>query len=139
MRLLKIEKPLSKIIYDYIQELYHYVILEGAELPSVRVWDAKQFKEVTGISTWGAYDFRENILQFIGPSGQESPEEAPYYSGHPERFTVAHEIEHWAQAQRVGSKKYAKQLQELKTYLEYEKSADEVSLANAHKLKWLWK
>ncbi len=57
-----------------------------------------------------------------------------YFRNRPIETAVAHELEHWAQAQRAGPDVYLEQLQSVRTFLEYEKSADEVALGNAHKL-----
>lgn len=130
MRLLDIEEPLKKAISSYIKEVYPYT---KDELPDVRVLDEEQFKKESRILTWGIYDVTRNTVFFIGPTIAQR--ESPYYKGRPYRFTVAHEIEHWAQCERVGAKKYIEQLQDPKVYLQYEKSADEVALANIRKLE----
>jgi len=130
LRLLDIEKPLKEAISSYITEVYPYT--KGS--PDVRVLDEEEFERENLITTWGIYDVTRNVIFFIGPAITQR--ESLYYKGRPYRFTIAHEIEHWAQCQRVGTKKYIEQLQDPKVYLQYEKSADEVALANAPKLKW---
>jgi len=57
-----------------------------------------------------------------------------YFRNEPAEITIAHELEHWAQAQRVGPALYLEQLQSEKAFREFEESADATSRINAHKL-----
>ena len=139
MRLLAKETPLEKAILSYIREVYPDI---RGELPDTRVLDDEQlWKEIPGIKVWAFYDVTRNTLYFIGgPSPAtvaREPRIEPYYSGIPSRYSVAHEVEHWAQAQRVGPEQYMKQLENHEIYLEYERAADEIGLANAPRLKWI--
>jgi len=138
LRLLDKEIPLKKAILSYIREVYPDI---KGELPDTRVLDDEQFwKEIPGLKVWAFYDVTGNILYFIGGPSPDTIAREPgvelYYSGIPDRYSVAHEVEHWAQAQRVGPEQYMKQLEDRDVYLEYESAADEVALANAPKLKF---
>jgi len=120
LRLLDIEEPLRKSIANYIGGVYRYI---EAEPPKIEVLDDEQFA-------------KKCILLFLPPSAYDVRKNVIYFRGRPTPKCVAHEIEHWAQAQRVGAERYLKQGRDRRIYLEYEKSADEVALANAPKLKW---
>jgi len=139
LRLLDKETPLKKAILSYIREVYPDI--EG-ELPDVRVLDDEQlWKEIPGLKVWAFYDVTRNTLYFIGGPSPDTIAREPgielYYMGIPSRYSVAHEVEHWAQAQRVGPEQYMKQVETREGYLEYERAADEIALANATRLKWL--
>jgi len=62
------------------------------------------------------------------------PNNTMYFRNRPTETAVAHEVEHWAQAQMVGPKVIIEQMQSEKTFREYEKSADDAASTNAHKL-----
>jgi len=62
------------------------------------------------------------------------PTNTLYFRNSPIETAVAHELEHWAQVQRAGADVYIERLQLEINFREYEKSADDVALTNAHKL-----
>ncbi|MBA7605568.1 hypothetical protein ES703_12701 [subsurface metagenome] len=139
MRLLAKEVPLKEAILSYIKDVYPDI---KGELPDVRVLDDEQlWKEIPGLRVWAFYDVTRNTLYFIGGPSPATIAREPgieiFYRGIPARYTVAHEVEHWAQAQRVGPELYMKQVETEEGYLEYERAADEMGLANAPRLKWL--
>lgn len=116
------ERALTQAISAYMIEVYPY----EQERPKVAVFDTKQFQEKTGSRYFsGTYLIQEDLIAFRYEG-----------RGTPLPSTVAHEIEHWQQARRVGLGRYLEQLQDIKTYLAYERSANEVSLHNAPRLKW---
>jgi len=138
LRLLDKETPLKKAILSYIREVYPDI--KGG-LPDTRVLDDEQlWKEIPGLKVWAFYDVTRNTLYFIGGPSPDTIAREPgverYYIGIPTRYSVAHEVEHWAQAQRVGPEQYMKEVENREVYLEYERAADEVALANAPKLKF---
>ncbi len=138
MRLLDKEAPLKKAILSYIREVYPDI---KGELPDTRVLDDEQlWKEIPGLKVWAFYDITRNTLYFIGGPSPNTIAREPgielYYTGIPARYSVAHEVEHWAQAQRIGPERYIKLLENREIYLKYERVADEVALANAPRLKW---
>lgn len=101
-----------------------YPYLQDKPYPVVICLDDAQFKVALKVrdrktTPKAAYNIPDNTL---------------YFRNRPVETAVAHELEHWAQAQRAGSDVYIEQLQSVKTFLEYERSADEVALGNAHKL-----
>lgn len=126
MRLMAVETPLRLAVHHYIKEVYSYVFYvfpERAE-PDVRVYDSREFDKKYGLTTNACYDILQNRLCF---------------RGRPIPRTVAHEVEHWAQVSTYAGGNvytYIDQLRDVKTMLQHEKSADDVSLANAHKLRW---
>jgi len=122
------EKPLKEAILNYIQEVYHYQLLAGAKPPEIQVLNDEQFRKYKVASFAGFYDIEQNLIVLNA--------DLTILSAKPSPKTICHEIEHWGQCQRVGKTKYLEQLKDIKTFLEYEKSADEVALANWHKLKW---
>jgi len=139
LRLLAKEVPLKEAILSYIKDVYPDI---KGELPDVRVLDDEQlWKEIPGLRVWAFYDVTRNTLYFIGGPSPATIAREPgieiFYRGIPARYTVAHEVEHWAQAQRVGPELYMKQVETEEGYLEYERAADEMGLANAPRLKWL--
>jgi len=138
LRLLDKEIPLKEAILTYISEVYPDI---KGELPDTRVLDDEQLsKLIPGLKVWAFYDVPGNILYFIGGPSPDTIAREPgielYYGEIPTRYSVAHEVEHWAQAQRVGPELFMKQAENREVYLEYERAADEVALANAPKLEW---
>lgn len=122
MRLDDLEAKLSPAIGAYIKDVYPS--LQDKPYPEVICLEDKQFKAFlkvrdTATTVKAAYSIPTNVL---------------YFRSRPGETAVAHETEHWAQAQRVGPDVYIEQIQALDTFLKYEKSADDVALANAHKL-----
>ena len=122
MRLGDIELKLSSAIGAYLKEVYPY--LQDKPYPVAICLDDTQFKVALKVrdrktTAKAAYNIPTNIL---------------YFRNTPIEISLAHELEHWAQAQRAGPDVYIEQLQSVRTFLEYEKSADEVALGNAHKL-----
>lgn len=128
MRIAEVENSLKQAITSYIQEVYHYELLEGAKPPRIHVLNDEQFRWQKVGSHTGFYDCEQNLIVLNA--------DPTILSGEPSPKTICHEIEHWGQCQRVGKIKYLEQLKDIKTFLEYEKSADEVALANWHKLEW---
>ena len=92
--------------------------------PAVLCLDDKQFKAALNVrdsktTAQGAYNIHGNAL---------------YFRNRPAETALAHELEHWAQAQRVGPDEYIDQLQSERAFREYEKLADDIASTNAHKL-----
>ena len=128
MRIVEMEKPLERAISSYIREVYHYQLLEGAKPPGIQILNDEQFRKHKVGSFKGFYDCEQNLIVLnAGPT---------ILGAKPSPKTICHEIEHWGQCQIVGKIKYLEQLQDVKTFFEYEMSADAVALANWHKLKW---
>ena len=123
MRLDGLEQKLIPVIEGYIKEVY--TVLQDKPHPVILCYDDHQIKTTLNVrdsrksSVKSAYTILINTL---------------YFRNKPTEFAIAHELEHWAQAQRAGPDVYIEQLQSWRTFLEYEKSADEVALGNAHKL-----
>ncbi|GAH90974.1 unnamed protein product, partial [marine sediment metagenome] len=80
-------------------------------VPSVRLHE-QLWEEIPGLKVWAFYDVTRNTLYFIGGPSPDTIAREPgverYYIGIPTRYSVAHEVEHWAQAQRVGPEQYMK-------------------------------
>lgn len=122
MRLGDIESKLSPAIGAYIEDVYHY--LRGKPYPEVLCLDDAQFKAALKVrdrktEARGAYNIPANKL---------------YFRNRPPEGAVSHELEHWAQAQRVGPDVYIEQLQLVINFLNYEIAADVAATENAHKL-----
>jgi len=123
LRLEGLEQKIIPIIKGYIKEVY--TVLQDKPHPVILCYDDHQFKTTLNVrdskksSIKSAYTVLINTL---------------YFRNKPAEFAIAHELEHWAQAQRVGPDVYLEQLQSERTFREYEKSADDVSLTNAYKL-----
>lgn len=123
MRLEGLEQKLIPVIEGYIKEVY--TVLQDKPHPVILCYDDHQTK-----TTLNVRDSRESSVK----SAYTIPINTIYFRNKPTEFAIAHELEHWAQAQRAGPDVYIEQLQSWKTLLEYEKSAGDVALANAHKL-----
>jgi len=123
LRLEGLEQKLIQVISGYIKEVY--TVLQDKPHPVILCYDDHQFKTTLNVrdsrksSVKSAYTILINTL---------------YFRNKPIDLAIAHELEHWAQAQTAGSDVYIEQLQSERPFLEYEKSADDVALANAHKL-----
>ena len=122
MRQGDIEARLSPAIGVYIKDAYPD--LHDKPYPVVRCLDGDQFKAALKVR-----DGKTTVR-----AAYNIPTNALYFRKRPDERHVAHELEHWAQAQRVGPNVYIEQLQSESTFLEYEKSADDVALTNAPKL-----
>lgn len=122
MRLGDIESTLSSVIEAYLKEIYSY--LRDKPCPAVICLDDAQFKATLKVRD----------RKTIANAAYNIPTNTLYFRSRPIETSVAHELEHWAQAQRAGADVYLEQLQSEETFLEYEKSADEVALGNAFKL-----
>lgn len=122
MRLGDIESKLSLVIEGYMKEVYSY--LQDKPYPVAICLDDTQFKVALKV----------HDRKTIAKAAYNIPTNTLYFRNRPIETSVAHELEHWAQAQRAGPDVYIEQLQLERTFLEYEKSADEVALGNAHKL-----
>ena len=123
MRLEGLEQKLIPVIEGYIKEVY--TVLQDKPHPVILCYDDHQFK-----TTLSVRDSRKSSVK----SASTILINTLYFRNKPTELAIAHELEHWAQAQRVGPDVYMEQLQSERTFLEYEKSADDVALTNAHKL-----
>ena len=123
MRLEGLEQKIIPIIKGYIKEVY--TVLQDKPHPVILCYDDHQFKKTLNVR-----DSKKSSIK----SAYTIPINTLYFRNKPAEFAIAHELEHWAQAQRVGPDVYLEQLQSERTFREYEKSADDVSLTNAYKL-----
>lgn len=138
MRLGDIEKRLKPAILNYIREVYPTT---KGDLPDIHVLDDEQFIRVASephtedflrgplaeywrgffLKAEGCFSATNNILSF---------------HGYPSRNAVAHEIEHWAQAQFLGAEEFERRKTDETARQLLDASADKVASANESKLKW---
>ena len=123
MRLEGLEQKLITVIKGYIKDVY--TVLQFKPHPVILCYDDHQFK-----TTLNLRDSRKSSVK----SAYTTLLNTLYFRNKPTELAIAHELEHWSQAQRAGPDVYIEQLQSEKTYREYEKSAVDAALANAHKL-----
>lgn len=126
MRLGDIESKLLPAIGTYLKDAYPD--LQDKPSPVVICLDDIQFKATLKVRD------RKTIAE----AAYNIPDNALYFRNRPAEKSVAHELEHWAQSQRVGADVYIEQLQSERAFLKYERSADDVALANAHKLTGIY-
>ena len=122
MRLTDIESKLSPVIKAYLKDAYPH--LQDKSYPVVICLDDVQFKATLRVRD------RKTMLR----GAYNIPNNTMYFRNRPTETAVAHEVEHWAQAQMVGPKVIIEQMQSEKTFREYEKSADDAASTNVHKL-----
>lgn len=123
MRLEDLEQKLIPVIESYIKEVY--IVLQDKPKPVILCYDDHQFKTTLKIR-----DSRKPTIK----AAYTIPINTLYFRNMPAKQAVAHELEHWAQAQRVGPDVYIEQLQSERTFREYEGSADYMAFMNADKL-----
>jgi len=123
LRLEGLEQKLIPVIEGYIKEVY--TVLQDKPHPVILCYEDHQFKTTLNVRDSRKSSVKSAYIMLINTL---------YFRNKPTEFAIAHELEHWAQAQRAGPDVYIDQLQSERTFLEYEKSADEAALENAHKL-----
>jgi len=122
VRLDDIEAKLSPAIGEYIKDVYHS--LRDKPYPGVLCLDEVQFKATLKVrdrktTPEAAYNIPNNTL---------------YFRNRPTEDGVAHELEHWAQAVKMGPDAFIEWLQSEKNFREIEQASREAALANRHKL-----
>ena len=123
MRLEGLEQKLITVIKGYIKEVY--AALQDKPHPVILCYDDYQFK-----TTLNVRDSRKSSVK----SAYTIPINTLYFRNKPTELALSHELEHWAQAQTLGPDVYIEQLQEERTFQEFEKSAEDVAFTYAHKL-----
>lgn len=123
MRLHDVEQEITPTLEEYIHEVY--ARHEGKPPPTVIVLDDAQFKK--------AFKTRDTKMgKKLG--GYTIPTNTLYFRNRPGPLAVAHELEHWSQAQTVGPETYIEHLQSEKAFREYEAAAEAVAAREAHRL-----
>ena len=123
MRLDDLEENLTPVIKGYIKEVY--TALNDKPHPAILCYDDHQFKKNLNIR-----DSKKSSVK----AAFTIPINTVYFRNKPTESAIAHELEHWAQAQSLGPETYIEQLQSEEAFLKYEKSADNAALTNAFKL-----
>jgi len=123
LRLDGLEQNLTPVIKGYIKEVY--TALNDKPHPVILCYDDHQFKKNLNIR-----DSKKSSVK----AAFTIPINTVYFRNKPTEFAIAHELEHWAQAQSLGPEAYIEQLQSEEAFLKYEKSADDVALTNTTKL-----
>ena len=113
MRLECLEQKLIPVIEGYIKEVY--TALNDKPPPVILCYDDHQFKKNLNIR-----DSKKSSVK----AAFTIPINTVYFRNTPTEFAIAHELEHWAQAQSLGPETYIEQLQSEEAFLKYEKSAD---------------
>jgi hypothetical protein len=128
LRQADIEEFLKVVIYDYIKSAYPD--LKDKNLPDIYDYSSDESHQIleergAGKSVIpGCYNIAKNRLLFV---------EYPYV------WVIAHEVHHWAQAQRTGKDKYMEELDNPKMYEYYENQAWDVSERNEALVRRIWR
>lgn len=122
MRLGDIESKLSPVIEAYIKEVYPD--LKDKPYPAVICLDDIQFKATLKVRD------RKTKAQ----AGYNIPNNTLYFRNGPIEISVAHEVEHWAQAQRIGPDVYLERLHSGSSSAKYEREAEFMAWRKSHKL-----
>lgn len=123
MRLQDVEQEIIPTLEEYIHQVYPQH--KGKDLPILFIFDDAQFKK--------ELDVRDSKKSSV-KGGYTADTNTVYFRNRPDPLTVAHELEHWSQAQTVGPETYNEQIQSAKGVREYEAAADAVAAREAH---WL--
>lgn len=123
MRLEDVEQEIIPTLEGYIHEVY--ARHRDKPLPTVVVLDDAQFKKALNVR-----DSKKSSAK----SGYTPATNTVHFRNRPDVIAVAHELEHWSQAQTVGPEIYIEQLQSEKTFREYEAAAEAVAAREAHRL-----
>ncbi len=107
----------------YVKDVYPD--LHDKPLPQVLCCDDHQFKKALNVR-----DSKKSGVE----AAYIIPANTIYFRNRPLTVGIAHEMEHWAQAMRLGSDVYVEELQNEALFRQYERRCDEVALANAHRL-----